>query len=92
MLPVIAVIFSVIYRVIQEEKSIFWEVIWGEKACMNMCLILNGYRGRTIKSHSLEFCLWGWMKNKVNKRKVGKRDEFVACILDAAARMKKLEV
>jgi hypothetical protein len=56
-----------------------------------MCLILNGYRDRTTKSHSLDFCLWGWMKSKVNKRKVGTREEFVACILDAAACIKKHE-
>jgi len=31
------------------------------------------------------------MKSTVNKRKVSIRDEFVACILDAAARIKKRE-
>jgi hypothetical protein len=56
-----------------------------------MCLILAGYRGRTTKSHGLDFCLWGWMKSKVNKRKEGTRDEFVACILDSVARIKKRE-
>ena len=56
-----------------------------------MCLIPNGYRGRTTKSRSLDFCLWGWMKSKVNKIKVCTRGEFVACILDAAARIKKRE-
>ena len=37
-----------IYRAIQEESSIFWEVIQSvivrEKVPTNMCIILNGYR------------------------------------------------
>jgi hypothetical protein len=39
----------------------------------------------------LDFCLWGWMKSRVYKRKVDTRDELLACILDAAARIKKRE-
>jgi hypothetical protein len=38
---------------------------------------------------SLDFCLWGWMKSEVYERKVDARDEFIACILDAAACKKK---
>ena len=34
-------------------------------------------------------CLWVWMKSEVYKRKVDKRDEFLAHILDAAASIKK---
>jgi len=38
---------NIIYRVIKEKISIFWEVIAlvtvRKKFCMNMCLILNGY-------------------------------------------------
>ena len=56
-----------------------------------MCLILNAYRGITTKSHSLDFCLCGWMKSKVNNRNVSTRDEFVPCILDVTARIKKGE-
>jgi hypothetical protein len=37
----------------------------------------------------LHFCLWGWMKSEVYKRKVCIRDELLARILDAAARIKK---
>jgi hypothetical protein len=42
-----------IYRVIQEEMSIFWEVILSVimrlfEIDMNMCLILNGYRDRAV--------------------------------------------
>ena len=41
-----------IYRVIQEERSIFWEVIVSvivrKKVDMNMCVILNGYRDRAV--------------------------------------------
>jgi hypothetical protein len=37
-------IVYVIYRVIQEERSILWEVIVSaKKVRMNMCLILNVY-------------------------------------------------
>ena len=39
----------------------------------------------------LDFCLWGWMKSEVYKRKVDTRDELLARILDAAARIKKSE-
>ena len=38
---------------------------------------------------ALNFCLQGWMKNEVHKRKVDKRDEPLARNLDAAACMKK---
>jgi hypothetical protein len=41
-----------IYRVSQEEKSIFWEVILSvilsKKLYMNMCPIPNGFRDRAI--------------------------------------------
>jgi hypothetical protein len=39
----------------------------------------------------LDFCLWGWIKNEVYKRKVDIRDELLARILDAANRRKKRE-
>ena len=39
----------------------------------------------------LDFCLWGWMKSGVHKRKVDTRDELLARILDAAACIKKGE-
>jgi hypothetical protein len=38
-----------------------------------------------------DFCLWGWMKGEVYKRKVGTRDELLARILDAAAGIKAQE-
>jgi len=40
---------------------------------------------------SLYFCLWGWMKSELCKRKVDIRDELLAPILDATARIKKRE-
>jgi hypothetical protein len=40
----------------------------------------------------LDLCLWGWLKSDVYKRNVAKRNEFVARILCAAARIKKREV
>ena len=39
----------------------------------------------------LDFCLWGWMKGKVHKRKVDTRDKLLARSLDAATRIKKRE-
>ena len=40
---------------------------------------------------TLDFCLWGWTNSEVYKRKVDTPDELLACILDAAARIKKGE-
>jgi hypothetical protein len=41
-----------VYRVSQEKRTIFWEVIvsviLSEKLHMNMCPIPNGFRGRAI--------------------------------------------
>jgi hypothetical protein len=39
----------------------------------------------------LYFCLWGWMKSEVYKRKLDTREELLARILNAAARIKKRE-
>jgi len=40
------------YRAIQEERSVFWMVIVlvlvRKKVHMNICLIVNGYRGRAM--------------------------------------------
>ena len=36
----------------------------------------------------LNFCLWGWMKSEVYKRKVEIRYELLVRILDTAARIK----
>jgi hypothetical protein len=40
------------YRVIQDERLIFWEmivyVIVGKNVHMNMCLILDAYRNRAV--------------------------------------------
>jgi hypothetical protein len=47
-----AKMYKTLYRVIQEEGSIFWEVtvsvIVGKKGHINICLILNGYPGRAV--------------------------------------------
>jgi len=34
---------------------------------------------------TLDFCLWGWMRNEVYKEKVNTRDELVARIMKSAA-------
>ena len=36
-----------------------------------------------------DFCLWGWMKNKVNKEKVNTRDELVSRIMNSAVFIKQ---
>ena len=39
----------------------------------------------------LHFCLWGWMKSEIYKRKVDTGDELIAGILDTAANKNKRE-
>jgi len=39
----------------------------------------------------LDFCLWGWKKSEVYKRKEDTRDELLARILDIAASVKLCE-
>ena len=39
----------------------------------------------------LDFCLWGWMKGEVYKRKVDTAAVLLACFLVAAARIEKRE-
>jgi hypothetical protein len=37
-----------------------------------------------------DFCLWGWIKSEVyKKKKVNTRDELVACIMNSAALVKQ---
>jgi len=65
---------------------------------MNMCLILMVTEIEMFESvrpslfsDTLGFCLWGWIKREVYKRKVDTQDELLARILDAAARLQKRE-
>jgi hypothetical protein len=37
----------------------------------------------------LDFCLWGWIKIEICERNVGTRNESLARILEAAARIEK---
>jgi hypothetical protein len=39
----------------------------------------------------IDFCLWGWLKSEVCKRNVDARDEVLARILNATARINKRE-
>jgi len=39
----------------------------------------------------LDFCLWGWIKGEVHKRKVDTRDKLLAGSSDVATRIKKRE-
>jgi hypothetical protein len=58
---------------------------------LNMCLILDGYRGTAVRISLLQFCLWGWMKSEVYTRNVDTRDELLFRILVATARIKTRE-
>jgi hypothetical protein len=88
-----------IYRVIQEERSILWEVItWvivrKKIVQMNMCIILNGYRDRDpsiSRPNSVRILFVGLGEWRSLKNKRGYTDELLARILDAAARIKKRE-
>jgi hypothetical protein len=89
-----------IYRVIQKEYAILWEmivcVILSKKVHMNMGLILNGYRDMVKRRYgpSCEheqqlrnnFCLWGWLKGKVYRAKLDTRADLVARINNACVR------
>lgn len=80
-----------IYRVIQEKRSVFWElvlsVIVRNVFIKNVYLILNVYRSRALGISiliSLFFFLRVWMKREIYERRVAR-------IVDAAARLKKGE-
>jgi hypothetical protein len=45
----------------------------------------------SAKLTPLDFCLWGWMKSDVNKRKLDTPDELLARSLDAAGCIKLRE-
>jgi hypothetical protein len=36
-----------------------------------------------------DFCLWGWMKNEVYKKKLNTKDELVVRIMNSAALIKQ---
>ena len=42
-----------------------------------------------VGAYRLDFCLWGWMKSEVYKKKVNTRDELVARIMNSAALIKQ---
>jgi hypothetical protein len=42
-----------------------------------------------VGAYRSDFCLWGWVKNKVYKEKVNTRDELVARIMNSAALIKQ---
>jgi hypothetical protein len=42
-----------------------------------------------VGAHRSDYCLWGWMKNKVYNEKVNTRDELVARIMNSAAVIKQ---
>jgi len=70
----------VILSVIVRKKVAFEQVSSSEWLPRSSCLNLT-----------FDFCLWGWMNSEVYKRKLDTPDELLACILDAAARIKKRE-
>jgi hypothetical protein len=42
-----------------------------------------------VNAYRSNFCLWGWMKNKVYKEKVNRKDKLVTCIMNSAALIKQ---
>jgi hypothetical protein len=61
---------------------------------MNMCLIVTGYRDRTVwipRPNSVRFLFLGLNGEKSLQGKVDTRDVLLDRILDAAARIKKRE-
>jgi hypothetical protein len=55
------------------------------------CLNLARAVRPSLAFDALDVCLWGRMKSEVYKRKVDTRDELLARILDAVARINKHE-
>jgi len=53
------------------------------QSCLNVA--------RTILPSRLDFCLWGWMKSKVYKRKVDTRHKLFPRILDTDVSIKNLK-
>jgi hypothetical protein len=84
------------HRVIQEVRSMFWEVtvsvIVGNKFHMNTCLIRNGYRDRAVwisRPNSVTFLFGTPDEAGSLQKKVDTRDELLSRILDAVGRIKK---
>jgi hypothetical protein len=90
-------VIQLLYRVIQEDRSIFWEVIISgivKKVPINMCLILNVYRHRAVwisKPNYVRFLFVTLDEERSLQNKGGHTDELLARILDAAAYIKKRE-
>jgi hypothetical protein len=85
-----------IYRMIQEEMSIFLDCNISfceeKKVNINMCLILNSYRDRALsisRLNSVRFLFTYLDEERSYKRNVDIRDELLASISDAADRIKK---
>ena len=84
------------YRVIQKERSIFWELI--SSATVRIKFTQTGVQLWIFTEIELfespeltpfHFCLWGWKKIEICKRKANARDELLDRILNAAARINK---
>jgi len=84
------------YRVIQGERSVFWEVIVSavvrKQGHINVYLILMVTELELFEAPDqipLDFCLWGWVKSEGYNRDVDTRDEICDCILGAAVRRRR---
>jgi hypothetical protein len=42
-----------------------------------------------VDVHRSDFCLWGWMKNEVDKEKANTKGKLVARIMNSAALLKQ---
>jgi hypothetical protein len=95
-------VFCSVGSLIQGDSGIK-DNIWGgdsvghceKKVHFNLCLILNVYRDKTISISRTNFvrffCVCVWMKSEVYQTKVDTPDEFLTCIVDAAACLEKRE-
>jgi hypothetical protein len=49
----------------------------------------HSFASKTSRPNLLDFCLWGWTKGGVHKRKVDAREKLLGRTLDASASIKK---
>jgi hypothetical protein len=86
--------------VIEEEMLIYWEVTVSvdvrEKfieTCFKFRVVTEIQQFESQGPKSVRFLFFGgWLKGAVYKRRVNKRDEFYARILNATVRKKRREI
>jgi hypothetical protein len=92
-------VYAHIYRVILEDKSIFWEeivsvIVRKIKVHTNMCLILKAYRHRAVtisRPNCVRLLFVRLDEERSLQKTAGHTDELLARILDAAVCINKRE-